>query len=188
MGQRPSQLVSQPANQAVNQSSTLTQLANLGIHSLDLAVLSALLQQEWNRQQHANVGWPWLGNMDVLREIGRRVVEQESQAEPIPGHMWVVVRMDANAYDQEMRDLRHDGVLESHNSPRCASCMTSTLKTMMQLFSCVIGFAHHSELVFVVPPTQEDFHMVGTYMVQNNAEFIKDTNVAATVSCVWYVA
>ena len=186
MGQRPSQLDSQldsqPANQAVNQSSTLTQLANLGIHRLDLAVLSALLQQEWNRQQHANVDWPWLGNMDVLREIGRRVVEQERQAGPIPGHMWVVVRMDANAYDQEMRDLRHDGVLESHNSPRCASCMTSTLKTMMQA-SCVIGFAHHSELVFVVPPTQEDFHMV-----QNNAEFIQNNNVAATVSCVWYVA
>ena len=149
---------------------------------MDLAVLSALLQQQWNRQQQSNVGWPWLDNMDVLREIGRRVVEQESQTGPIPGHMWVVFRLDADMFDQEIRNLRHDGVLESHNSPRCALCMTSVLKKMMQELGSSLGFAHHSELVFVLPPTQEDFHMVGTHMVQNDAEFIDKIDGNATVS------
>ena len=148
-------------------------------HSPGLAELSASLLQAWCS---SSVSEPWLNDLDMLREIGRRVVQQESQVEPIPGHNWVVVRMDANAYDPEMRALRHDAVLESHNSPRCSECMTTTLKHMMEMFTGVVGFAHHSEIVFVIPPTQEDFHKL-----HNDAAIIHNVNVFAVVRLVCFV-
>ena len=132
-------------------------------------------------RSNATVRYPWLGTSGMLREIGQQVVLRERQVEPILGHNWVVVRMDANGFDEETRDLRHDAVLESLNSPRCSVCMTETLKRMMQTFSGAIGFAHHSELVFVVPPTEKDLHEL-----HNDAAIVDDANMRAVVRNVWY--
>lgn len=152
-----------------------SELAN---HDSGLAELSASLMEKWSK---SFATCSWLDNIDILHDIGRRVVEQESQTGPIPGHNWVVVRMNANGDNQEMQELRHDGALESHNSPRCSKCMTSTLKHMMEMWMGVIGFAHHSELVFVVAPTWKDFHNL-----QSDAAVIKDVNIVAMVRHVWY--
>lgn len=86
--------------------------------------------------------------------LGDLVIEREKNSSgKIDGSRWISLRLDGSGFSSTVRLLRRKGVLEPEGfSDTFASCMQSSLRTLMEHFNGKLGYTQSDEMIVFLSP------------------------------------
>lgn len=91
----------------------------------------------------------------VWTALGDLVAAREREASGnVAGSCWISLRLDGSGFSKTVRMLRRKGILEPEGfSETFASCMQSSLRSLMDQFNGRLGYTQSDEMIVLIAPT-----------------------------------